>query len=49
MGYADDRNMQNDSRTYGPVPLRDAVGKVRQIYSSIGPEGIRWQRIGKVL
>lgn len=38
-----------DSRQFGPVDMRDIVGQVRQIYFSRGPEGIRWQRIGKLL
>ncbi len=35
-----------DSRQFGFVPLRDVVGKVRQIYFSSGEDGIRWSRIG---
>ena len=38
-----------DSSTFGFIPLRDLVGKARQIYWSTGPEGIRWQRIGMTL
>lgn len=36
-----------DIREFGPVDLRDVVGKVRQIYFSIGPDSIRWNRIGR--
>lgn len=38
-----------DSANYGPVELRDIVGKVAQIYFSRGPDGIRWGRIGEKL
>lgn len=35
-----------DSRDFGFVPLRDVIGKVRQVYFSLGPRGIRWGRVG---
>ncbi len=35
-----------DSRTFGFVPLKDVIGKARQIYYSSGEEGVRWSRIG---
>ncbi|MBI9087326.1 MAG: signal peptidase I [Desulfobacterales bacterium] len=38
-----------DSTTFGFIPLRDLVGKARQIYWSTGPAGIRRQRIGMTL
>ncbi|BHH84532.1 signal peptidase I [Desulforhopalus sp. 52FAK] len=38
-----------DSRDFGPIDLRDLVGRVQQIYFSIGPSGVRWNRIGKVI
>ncbi len=38
-----------DSRTFGFVPLRDVIGKVRQVYFSFGSDGIRWRRIGRVI
>lgn len=38
-----------DSATLGFIPLRDLVGRARQIYWSSGPDGIRWQRIGMTL
>jgi len=37
-----------DSEEFGPVDLRDVVGKVRLIYFSKGVDGVRWSRIGKV-
>ena len=36
-----------DSREFGPVDLRDVVGKVRLVYFSIGADSIRWNRIGR--
>lgn len=38
-----------DSRTFGPVPLCDVVGKARIVYFSLGQNGIRWKHIGKRL
>jgi signal peptidase I len=38
-----------DSATFGFIPLRDLVGKARQIYWSIGLDGVRWQRIGMTI
>jgi len=36
-----------DSRQFGFIQLRDILGKVRQVYFSIGPDGVRWERIGQ--
>jgi len=38
-----------DSREFGFIPLRDVIGKVRQIYYSSGDGSVRWNRIGMVL
>ncbi len=38
-----------DSDSFGPIDMRDIVGKVKQIYFSKGAEGIRWQRIGQLM
>lgn len=38
-----------DSRSFGPVPLADIIGKVRQVYFSKGPDGVRWSRVGLVV
>lgn len=35
-----------DSRQFGFIPIRDIVGKVRQVYFSSGINGILWERIG---
>ncbi len=45
----DNRQNSYDSRQFGFVPLTDLVGKVRQVYFSSGPDGIRWERIGTVV
>ena len=45
----DNRSNSQDSRNFGSVPMQDVVGKARQVWFSSGPEGIRWQRLGKVL
>ena len=45
----DNRSNSTDSRDFGSVPMQDVVGKARQVWFSSGPEGVRWQRLGKVL
>jgi signal peptidase I len=45
----DNRDSTKDSRAFGTVPLQDVIGRVRQVWFSKSAEGIRWQRIGKVL
>ena len=45
----DNRNNSIDSRQFGFVPLSDLIAKVRQVYYSSGPGGIRWHRIGLVV
>ena len=45
----DNRGHAEDSRKFGPVHLRDIIGKARIVYFSIGPQGIRWNRMGKRL
>lgn len=45
----DNRENSIDSRTFSFVPLKDIIGKIRQVYYSRGEEGIRWSRIGKSL
>jgi signal peptidase I len=42
----DNRENSNDSRFTGAVPVRQLKGKVMFIYWSMGPEGVRWDRIG---
>ncbi len=38
-----------DSRHFGPVPLQDVVGRVRQVWFSWGEGGVRWARLGKTI
>jgi signal peptidase I len=45
----DNKDQSVDSRTFGFVPLRDVLGKARQVCYSSGDEGIRWRRIGATL
>lgn len=45
----DNRPHAVDSREFGTIPLTEIVGKARQIYLSVGPGAIRWDRVGKVL
>ncbi|MEK6700590.1 MAG: signal peptidase I [Nitrospirota bacterium] len=44
---SDNKDEGTDSRHFGPVPLADVVGKARQVFSSAGKEGFRWDRIGR--
>jgi len=44
-----DGEKNTDSRDFGPIDLRDIVGRVQQVYFSIGSTGVRWNRIGKVI
>ncbi len=44
---ADNRGQGRDSRHFGAVPLRDVVGRARQIwFSSSAAAGVRWSRLG---
>ncbi len=45
----DNRDLTKDSRAFGTVPLQDVIGRARQVWFSKSTEGIRWQRLGKVL
>lgn len=45
----DDRARSTDSRQFGGVPLADVVGRVRQVWWSHGPDGVRWDRLGRVV
>ncbi|MBJ7311693.1 signal peptidase I [Rugamonas sp. CCM 8940] len=45
----DNRGNSLDSRSFGTVPLADVVGKARQVWFSTGADGLRVERIGKVL
>jgi signal peptidase I len=45
----DNRNASNDSRKFGEVPISDVVARPRQIWFSLGEDGIRWDRIGQAV
>jgi signal peptidase I len=45
----DNRDTSVDSRKFGTVPLADVVGKARQIWFSKGDNGVRLDRLGKVV
>ena len=45
----DNRSNSMDSRDFGSVPMQDVVGKARQVWFSSDRDGVRWQRLGKVL
>jgi signal peptidase I len=45
----DNRASSVDSRQFGPVPLPDVVGRVRQIWFSRGDGAVRWDRIGALV
>ncbi|MBC7609992.1 MAG: signal peptidase I [Polaromonas sp.] len=45
----DNRSNSKDSRDFGSVPMQDVVGRARQVWFSSGSDGVRWQRLGKVL
>jgi signal peptidase I len=45
----DNRENSHDSRYWGPVPLGNVKGRALFVWWSSGPEGIRWERIGKPL
>jgi signal peptidase I len=40
------REACQDSRAFGMVPLKDVLGKARQVLFSRGEDGVRWSRIG---
>jgi signal peptidase I len=46
----DNRNNSHDSRYWGPVPIQNIKGKALIVWwSSGGPDGIRWKRLGKLV
>ncbi len=47
MAYVTGENPKaSGSSNFGFIPLRDLLGKARQIYWSSGPDGVRWNRLG---
>jgi len=45
----DNRAASTDSRIFGVVPMQDVVGRARQVWLSLGDDGVRWARLGTVL
>lgn len=45
----DQRSRSTDSRHFGTVPLHDVVGRVRQVWFSWGEDGVRWERLGRMI
>lgn len=45
----DNRAASRDSRFFGAIPLRDVVGKARQVWFSFRGNRVRWERMGKTL
>jgi signal peptidase I len=44
----DNRHNSADSRAWGPVPVDHVKGRVDRIWWSLGPAGMRWDRVGAV-
>lgn len=45
----DNRDHSSDSRCWGQVPMDNVKGRAVVIWWSIGPEGVRFDRIGKLI
>jgi signal peptidase I len=45
----DHRDRSSDSRCWGQVPIENIKGRAMFIWWSVGHEGYRWDRIGKVI
>lgn len=45
----DHRNRSNDSRFFGAVPVRRVKGRSLLMYWSSDEQGVRWNRLGKVI
>jgi signal peptidase I len=45
----DHRDHSADSRAYGPVPESMILGRAAYVYFSLGPAGVRWERVGRPL
>ena len=45
----DNRDNSSDSRCWGQVPVENIEGRAMIIWWSIGPDGIRWNRIGGLI
>jgi signal peptidase I len=45
----DNRDNSHDSRSFGPVAASSVVGRVVVVWWSSGEDGVRWNRIGRVV
>jgi signal peptidase I len=45
----DNRDNSSDSRCWGQVPIEHIKGRAMIIWWSIGPEALRWDRIGRLI
>jgi signal peptidase I len=45
----DNRLLSTDSRNFGTVPMQDILGRARQVWFSSDSQGVRWERLGRVL
>lgn len=45
----DNRDNSSDSRCWGQVPIEYIKGRAMIIWWSIGPDGLRWDRIGRLI
>ena len=45
----DNRDNSSDSRVWGPVPTKLVLGKAAFIWWSRGDQGMRWERMGKLI
>lgn len=43
----DNRDNSMDSRMWGPVPMENYIGRVHSVWFSWGPDGLRFDRIGR--
>jgi signal peptidase I len=45
----DNRDNSSDSRCWGQVPVENIKGRAMIIWWSIGPESMRWERVGRAI
>jgi signal peptidase I len=45
----DNRSNSQDSRHIGTVMIQDVIGRARQVWLSIGEDGVRWSRLGELI
>ncbi|MFU8804245.1 MAG: signal peptidase I [Bradymonadaceae bacterium] len=45
----DNRDKSSDSRCWGQVPVENVKGRAMIIWWSIGPDSMRWERVGRLI